>query len=167
VARLSNICNTYYSTFTFKSILFKNSTEATIDNLMSDHYSIGYLQRRLVNELGEVISIKDFYVGISEIKQISGSGIDGVTNTFASALWALDIAIEYAAMGGFFINFYNPLTPSNQSFFGPGPQFEPSPMYYGVLFGVWALRNQPIINKVSIVAGSSSNIKVFGLDDYW
>ena len=62
-------------------------------------------------------------MGISEIKQISGNGIHGVTNTFASALWALDITMEYAAMGGFFINFFNPLTPSNQSFFGAGPLF--------------------------------------------
>jgi hypothetical protein len=69
-------------------------------------------------------------------------------------------------MGGFFINFYNPLSPSNQSFFGAGPLFEPAPIYYGVLFAIWALRNQPYIHKVPIAAGSSSNIKVYGLDDW-
>lgn len=57
VARLPYICDTYYSTFTFKSILFKNQSEATIENLMSDYYSKGYLQRRLVNELGAIIDV--------------------------------------------------------------------------------------------------------------
>lgn len=32
-------------------------------------------------------------VGVNEIRLIDGVGIDGVTNSFAAALWALDITV--------------------------------------------------------------------------
>lgn len=87
----------------------------------------------------------DYYVGISEIRLTNDSGVHGVTNSFAAALWALDISVEFASMGGYFINFYNPLTPSNQSVFGAGPGFEPGAIFYGSLFAVMALRDGPRI----------------------
>jgi hypothetical protein len=51
--------------------------------------------------------IEIYYVGINDIRLVDGNGVDGVTNTFAAAIWALDIAISLASIGGSFINFHN------------------------------------------------------------
>jgi hypothetical protein len=68
--------------------------------------------------------VRTYYVGINDIRLVSGDGIDGVTNTFAAAIWALDIAISFASIGGSFIQFHNFFTNTNyQSVFGPGPGF--------------------------------------------
>lgn len=68
--------------------------------------------------------IEIYYVGINDIRLVDGNGVDGVTNTFAAAIWALDIAISLASIGGSFINFHNSFSSSNyQSVFGPGPGF--------------------------------------------
>ena len=33
------------------------------------------------------------FLGINDIKLTTGDGVDGLTNTFAAALWALDITL--------------------------------------------------------------------------
>jgi len=54
----------------------------------------------------------------------NGPGIDGVTNSFASALWALDISLEFAALGGYSILFPVDFDAGTlQSVFGPAPNF--------------------------------------------
>jgi len=40
-------------------------------------------------------------MGINDIKLTTGNGVDGVTNTFAAALWAIDIIMEFAMMNGY------------------------------------------------------------------
>lgn len=92
---------------------------------MSEHYSEQYLRRRLVDGLGDPIDmVSTYYIGINDIRLVSGDGVDGVTNTFAAAIWALDTAVTMAAMGGGFINFHNFFgSPNYQSLFGPGPGF--------------------------------------------
>lgn len=92
----------------------------------------------------------------------TGDGIFGVTNSFAAALWALDTAVEFSGLGGNYINFFNTFSPSNQSILGPAPLFEPTPLYYGLLFGILALESTPTFEFSRIQAGSSSEIKVFG-----
>lgn len=94
------------------------------------------------------------------------SGIHGVTNSFAAALWALDISMEFAVLSGSYINFYNTLLPSNESVLGPEPTFGPSSIYYGILFAAYALRGQPTIALTTITAGTSSNVKMYGLNNY-
>jgi hypothetical protein len=43
---------------------------------------------------------------ISTLKLHYGSGINGITNTFAACLWGLDFLTKWAAMGGVGVNFY-------------------------------------------------------------
>ena len=92
---------------------------------MSEYYSEQYLRRRLVDGSGDLIDmVNTYYVGINDIRLVSGEGVDGVTNTFAAAIWALDTAISFASLGGSFIQFHNFFTgPNYQSLFGPGPGF--------------------------------------------
>lgn len=63
-----------------------------------------------------------------------GNGVDGVTNSMASAIWALDFMLECARFG---LNrvLINVDLDSNslQGPFGPGPNYQPRPMYYSLL----------------------------------
>lgn len=117
-----------------------------------------------VDQNGNPIDAFSYLVGINDIRLTNDSGIDGITNSFAAALWAVDISMELAILSGCFINFYNPMGPSNQSFFGAAPSFDPSALYYGALFAIYAMRDQPIIYYTSVAAGTSQNIKAYGLD---
>lgn len=92
---------------------------------------------------GVPVDMSSIDVGINEIKMIEGVGIDGVTNSFAAALWALDIAMEMTVMYGNFINFYNPMDISYQSVLGSAPNFKQNSLYYGLLFGCIALNDGP------------------------
>lgn len=117
-----------------------------------------------VDQNGSPINAFSYLVSINDIRLTNDSGIDGITNSFAAALWAVDISMELAILSGCFINFYNPMGSSNQSFFGAAPSFDPSALYYGALFAIYAMRDQPIIYYTSVAAGTSQNIKAYGLD---
>lgn len=39
-------------------------------------------------------------MGINDIKLTTGDGVDGLTNSFAAAIWAVDIVLEFALMNG-------------------------------------------------------------------
>jgi len=140
VGQLANITTNYGCTFTFRFILFLNSSLATISNLLNDTYSKGFLTSNFVNPNGSAINLTKYPVGINEIRITNDSGINGITNSFAAALWAIDISAEFISMGGHFINFYNTLNASNQSILGPSPNFAPGALYHGLLFAIYALQ---------------------------
>jgi hypothetical protein len=101
---------------------------------MSDNYTTGYIQRRLTNN-GQVIDISNIWVGFSDVRLVNiSAGVPGVTDTFAAALWALDMSMTFASFGGYYINFFNSLVNNTQTILGAAPYFNPSPMYYGLLF---------------------------------
>lgn len=54
----------------------------------------------------------------------TGAGVDGVTNTFAAALWAVDFIIEGMLYSLWDINFHHQVYAGNfQSILGPAPTF--------------------------------------------
>jgi len=65
-------------------------------------------------------------------------------------------------MGGNFINFYNPLSFSNQSIIGSTSTSAPGAIYYGLLFAIYALQGSPIFEFPFIQPGYSKDIKIFG-----
>jgi hypothetical protein len=167
VSQIATLCNTYYMTFTFRCIIFPNSSQATISNILNESSSGDFLRKRLLDASGKTLDLAAYYVGINDIRLTNDSGINGVTNSFAAALWALDISLEFAAMSGYFMSFFNPLIASNHSIFGPGPDFNPTAIYYGLLFAVYALQGLPTIFKTTIVGGTSQNIKAYGIEIYY
>jgi hypothetical protein len=156
----------YYSVFTFRCILFKDPSQATIANLLSEEYSGVYLKNRMRDASNVTLDFTSYPISINEMRLTNDGGVFGVTNSFAAALWALDISLEFAFMGGISICFYNPLLASNQSVFGAGPDFAPGALYYGLLAAAYALRDQPYVDRVPIVSGTSQSIKAYGLNSY-
>jgi hypothetical protein len=49
--------------------------------------------RFTINDTYAYTDFSKLWLGINDIKLTTGEGVDGVTNTFASALWAVDIIL--------------------------------------------------------------------------
>ena len=90
---MDTLYKNYFTTFTFRCIVFKNNSLATIDNLLHENYSRVYLRNRLVDANKKLIDFLTYPIAISDIRLTNDSGVNGVTNSFAAALWALDITV--------------------------------------------------------------------------
>ncbi len=89
--------------------------------------------------------------------------MDGLTNTFAAALWAIDIALEFNLMNGWEIDFNHEVRNGNfQSILGPLPGLKPNPIYYGLIFATLIRDGTPKIILPSTKGYISSKIKAFG-----
>ena len=91
---------------------------------------------------------------------MEGMGIDGVTNSFAAAIWALDFTISFAKMKGKYIDFFTTFKDSYQSVIGKAPNFEPSPIYYGIMLTIYCLSDYNVIYTVK-ATGNNSQIKAY------
>jgi hypothetical protein len=159
----------YCGIFTARSIVFQNVSELTIANLLSEKYTKSYLEKRFtVNGTAYYNQFNWDYVAINDIRLVEDpKGIDGLTNSFAAALWAIEMIMEFSIMGGIRLDFYNPIgNASFQSVVGLGPNFSPSPLYAGLLFAIIANQFSPYIQIPTVSPGISSSIKIYGLDFY-
>jgi hypothetical protein len=84
---------------------------------------------------------------LAECNTASGGGKRGVSDAFASALWALDFLFDVAEHGGAGVNLHGGFTPGNYSpicYLRKEQRFEPSPIYYGMLLFHEAARGRVI-----------------------
>jgi hypothetical protein len=147
--------------FTVKAVVFNASTPTISDLLNESNYRNFLLQRFTYN--GQVLNPAGGNLIITELKIANGVGINGVTNSFASALWAIDIAIEFAMFGGKGVKFPCDISTGNfQSILGPAPTYLPTPLYYGLLFLSSLNYVSPQIGVPLVTAGTSSSIKAYG-----
>jgi hypothetical protein len=94
-------------------------------------------------------------------------GVPGLTDSFAACIWAIEISMEFFFINGFRIDFYSSFqTGSKQTLFGPAPTFAPSSLYTTLLFLDLVLANEPYIDQTAVTSGTSSSIRVYGLDYY-
>jgi hypothetical protein len=87
---------------------------------------------------------------LTETNSCYQAGKEGVSNTFASALWGAELMYQLAAQGGIGINFhgggfgwYTPIAGTQQK------GFEARPIYYGMLMFAEAGAGQLVENKLS------------------
>ncbi len=99
--------------FTLRCVIFKNLEQATIANLMSDTYVDAYITKRLTQPNGTYNDPSKYPIAFSDIRLTGTAGVDGVTNSFAAALWALDFSLKFMSIGGHFASFYTPFSASN------------------------------------------------------
>jgi hypothetical protein len=107
-------------------IIFQNKSDLTIENLLSDNYSMGYIQRRLtVNGTSFLSLIKHNFVAFNNLQLVADSTANNtVANTFAAALWAIDFIMEWIIVGGFRVDFFSPIQNfSQQTVLGQAPTF--------------------------------------------
>jgi hypothetical protein len=85
-------------------------------------------------------------------------------NTFAAGIWAIDFFMEWIILSGLRVDFYSPiLQSSKQTVLGQAPTYSPSAIYTGLIFALIANQMSPYIIRPAVVAGTSSNIKAYGL----
>lgn len=156
----------YNGAFTIRGIVFQDQNDLTITSLLSDDATRGYLAKRF--KVNDTFTYSVFHdrenVAISDIRITTGMGKDGVTNTFAAALWAIDMTISFGLMNGERIDFWHYLSSNNyQAIMGPGPNYEPQALYYGLLFGSLMRHGTPLISLPSITPSASQNVLAYGL----
>ena len=147
-----------------------SSTYPTISNLLSDQASLNTAQSiatfvRQAQQYGKPLSL-------SEFNSVSCGGTDGVSNTFASALWGADVMFNLSSVGVRSVQFHG----------GSGGYYRPfsfsavknssgqyvytatvNPLYYGMLMFAQAASNHSQLLPVN--AQSSGNVKVWATMD--
>jgi len=103
---------------------------------------------------------------VDETNSVTGGGVAGVSNTFASALWILDSLFEYARAGVAGINVHTFPSASYALFSGPRPGgWVVYPEYYGMLAFA---RAAPAGSRLLSVSGTAaartvSSVKVWAV----
>ncbi|HET9235713.1 MAG TPA: glycosyl hydrolase family 79 C-terminal domain-containing protein [Oligoflexus sp.] len=101
---------------------------------------------------------------ISESNAVSGGGNDGVSNSFAAALWTLDMCLSMAAEGVAGIDFHQgsyryamyervPRGDGNPADFPLYQNYRVQPSFYGMLFFQIANRDESDIRQLAIDPG--------------
>jgi Glycosyl hydrolase family 79 C-terminal beta domain len=152
-----------------------SSTDPTIANLLADKSAQG-----LAQAVAPFVTQSRSYMKnlrITEINSVSCGGKAGVSNSFASALWATDVMFNLAKVGAVGVNFhsgtgtyYTPFSFSRRTVrtgIGAswGTVFTPkvNPLYYGML-----LFNQATANSARLLpinTDTLGNIKVWATLD--
>jgi hypothetical protein len=148
--------------FTVKCLIF-NTTNITVSDVLNESNYRSFIVKRFTSN-GQMINPVGGNIMITEALLCPGYGVDGVTNGLVSALWAIDFSIEFALFGGKGIKFVTDIATGNyHSMLGPAPTYAPNPIYYGLLFLSTLSYNSPIIGTPQVTAGSSQNIKIYGM----
>jgi len=109
---------------------------------------------------------------IGEMNSIGNGGLEGASDAFSSALWAIDTMFEFANVGVDGVNWsgtsdsvYSPFN-FNATWNGQGDTFtltNVTPLYYGMLFFQEATVNGSRLLPVSVQSGP--NVKVWATED--
>ncbi len=147
-----------------------SSTYPTISNLLSDQASLNTAQAiatfvRQSQQYGKSLLL-------SEINSVSCGGTNGVSNSFASALWGADVMFNLSSVGVRSAQFHG----GSGGYYGPfsfsavknsSGQYvytaTVNPLYYGMLLFAQAASNHSQLLPVS--AQTSGNVKVWATMD--
>jgi hypothetical protein len=115
---------------------------------------------------------------IGELNSINCKGQEGVSNSFSSALWAMDISFAYAQDGVSGVNFFNPDAPTETHPYSPfdftytddnqGVRTykvrDINPLYYGMLMFAQAVQNKAQLLPITLYK-HGHNIKAWATID--
>ncbi len=137
------------------------SSRATIGELLAQSSSHG-----LADSVAHYVGIahgRHAALRIDELNAVSCGGQRGVSDTFASALWALDTLFEFARVGVDGVNFHTVPSTINElvSASDSGGRWHSyvHPQYYGMMMFSQAA---PVGSRLLRVSGSSGSFHVWG-----
>ena len=139
----------------------------TIENLLSENYTKGYLDRRTtVNDQLKYSSFENNLVSISNIKLVEGDGVDDLTNSFAAAIWCTDFIMESLSYSLYDVHFDSPFQDGNfQGIFDlDNETITPTSLYYGLLFAILVGDDFPKMVIPYMSPEYSNSIKVWGFE---
>jgi hypothetical protein len=131
----------------------------SIHNLLSPAASTGPARQvaPYVSQIGGWRKLR-----VDEINSVTGGGAKGVSNTFASALWALDTLFELARAGVSGVNVHTFPAAKYKLYTGPRGGWRVYPEYYGLLAFE---RAAPAGSQLEAVSGGGSDheLQVWGV----
>jgi hypothetical protein len=131
----------------------------SIQNLLAPGASTGPANEvaRFVGSIGWWRQLR-----VDEMNSVTGGGAKGVSNTFASSLWALDTLFELAQAGVSGVNVHTFPSAQYELYTGPRGGWRVFPEYYGLLAFE---RAAPAGSQLLAVTGGSANpeLKVWGV----
>jgi hypothetical protein len=107
------------------------SPSVTIPNLLSSKTT-----KRLMRAISSLETIEKKFnisVRIDETNSVYNGGQDGVSDVFASSLWAVDYMFTLASNGIIGVNFHNPPANRYAAITLSGTEYLARPLYYGML----------------------------------
>lgn len=114
-----------------------------------------------VNETYSYTTFKYDSARLSKISMIEGNGIDGVTNTFAAAIWLVDFLMEATMYYFWDISYYS--SGDYQKILGTNSDnFKPTSLYTAMIFITLIRSGSPTLLTPTVFPGSSSKIKIWG-----
>jgi hypothetical protein len=115
---------------------------------------------------------------IGELNSINCGGQLGVSDSFSSALWAMDIAFSYANVGVSGLNFFAPGDPNTPNAYTPFDFTSTSnggvrtyavrninPLYYGLLLFAQTVQNNAQLLPVTLTTPTQASIKAWATID--
>ncbi|MGH9607732.1 MAG: hypothetical protein ACRD3N_18750 [Terracidiphilus sp.] len=109
---------------------------ATMDNLLGPNPRLTTMKWSKISIVQQAMRTAHLPARISEINSCWNGGLEGVSNTFASALWCADMMLHFASLGISGVNlhgggygWYSPIVGS------PSAGFTRRPEYFGIQFG--------------------------------
>jgi hypothetical protein len=133
---------------------------ATIPNLLNDNSAAGLAQS--VAPFVQVAHAHGLPFRVGEMNSVACSGTKGVSDTFASALWALDTLFNLASVGVDGVNFHTLPASSYElfTFAHTNGQWEAfvHPDYYGMLMFTQAA---PTVSRLLNVTAPAGPVKVW------
>jgi hypothetical protein len=112
---------------------------------------------------------------IGELNSINNKGQDGVSNSFSSALWAMDISFAYAQDGVSGVNFFTTTNPTTDPhYYSPFDltytkgiySVVVNPLYYGMLMFAQTVQNSAQLLPITLTTDDPNyNIKAWATID--
>lgn len=142
-----------------------NNANASLAKLLSDQCAAGAAASVANFSAAAAAAGIPFFIG--EGNSVNNGGIYGISNTMGSALWAVDVLTNMAAIGAMRWNFHG----------GPGGAYcaicEPSsgdvpdvrPLYYGLWLFSTLIGNSSTLRAVNVTQSSNGAVKVWAAID--
>jgi hypothetical protein len=100
---------------------------------------------------------------LTEFNSITCGGLDGVSNTFATALWAPDAVFELERAGVQAVHLHARQTTINDPFTFDGPRFVARPLLYGLILFARTLGPDARLAQTQTRSSSPEHLKVWAV----
>lgn len=100
---------------------------------------------------------------LTEFNSITCGGLDGVSNTFSTALWAPDAAFELERAGVQAIHLHARQTTINDPFTFDGPRFVARPLLYGLILFARTLGRDAQLVQIHLRSPGAAHLKVWAV----
>ena len=148
--------------YPYSACAFPPSTQyPTIDRILSEDATAG--MAKSVTAPADVARRAGLPFVLTEFNSITCGGLDGVSNAFATALWAPDAVFELERAGVKAVHLHARQTTINDPFRFDGPRFVARPLLYGLILFARTLGPDARLVQTQLGSPSPRHLKVWAV----